>query len=126
MSKKVKKNGEVMVGILATSAEALNFLLTQPLNPVTAFRVSRVAKDVQPILEDYEKQRNDLITKYGEKNGEGVLKVTDKNIDKFADELTPLLEEKVAMNIPEIHSKDLGGIEITPRFIQALDWLIKE
>ena len=126
MPKKVKKNGEVMVGILSTSAEALTFLLTQPLNPVTAFRVSRVAKDVQPILEDFEKQRNDLITKHGEKNGEGVLRVTDENVEKFTNELSPLLEEKVAMDIPEIHSKDLGGIEITPRYIQALDWLIKE
>ena len=126
MPKKVSKNGEVMVGVLSNSAEALTFLLEQPLNPVTSFRVSRVAKDVQPILVDYEKQRNDLITKYGKKNGEDVMTVTDENVDKFIGELTPLLEEKIAMNIPEIHSKDLGGIEITPRYIQALDWLIQE
>jgi len=126
MPKKVKKNGEVMVGVLSNSAEALTFLLEQPMNAVIGFRVQRVAKDVQPILVDYEKQRNALVEKYGEKNGEDVMTVTDDNMDKFTDELSPLLEERVAMNIPEIHSKDLGGIEIMPVYISALDWLIQE
>ena len=54
--------GEIVAGI-----EAINKVLDAPLKARTAFRLGRLSKELSPHFETYEKVRQELLEKFGEK-----------------------------------------------------------
>ena len=84
------------------------------LSPKTAYKFSRLVKELDTNFQTYNGKRLELITKYGEPDPEqeGVSKVSGENKDKFVKEFTELANEefdvtaKKKFTLPE----DIEGI----------------
>ena len=121
--------GEIVAGI-----EAINKLLDAPLKARTAFRMSKLSKELQPHFETYEKVRQELLEKFGTKvesnddSPEGQIQYTFANgtAEKFQAELIAMLEEKVDVKVRKVKLSELNGSELTARDMMALEWLIAE
>ena len=121
--------GEIVAGI-----EAINKLLDAPLKARTAFRLSKLSKELQPHFETYEKVRQELLEKFGTKvesdddTQEGQVQYTFANgtAEKFQAELIAMLEEKVDVKVRKVKLNELNGSELTARDMMALEWLIAE
>ena len=121
--------GEIVAGI-----EAINKLLDAPLKARTAFRLSKLSKELQPHFETYEKVRQELLEKFGTKvesnddSPEGQIQYTFANgtAEKFQAELIAMLEEKVDVKVRKVKLNELNGSELTARDMMSLEWLIAE
>jgi len=119
--------GEIVAGI-----EAINKLLDAPLKARTAFRLGKLSKELAPHFETYEKVRQELLEKFGEKvesdeeNGQVQYNFANGTAEKFQAELIAMLEEKVDVKVRKIKVAELNGSELTARDMMALEWLIAD
>ena len=119
--------GEIVAGI-----EAINKLLDAPLKARTAFRLGRLSKELSPHFETYEKVRQELLEKFGEKvdsdeeDGQIQYNFANGTAEKFQTELISMLEEKVDVKVRKIKLSELNGANLTARDMMALEWLIAE
>ena len=119
--------GEIVAGI-----EAINKLLDAPLKARTAFRLGKLSKELSPHFETYEKVRQELLEKFGEKvesddeNGSVQYSFANGTAEKFQTELIAMLEEKVDVKVRKIKLTELNGASLTARDMMALEWLISE
>jgi len=119
--------GEIVAGI-----EAINKLLDAPLKARTAFRLGKLSKELSPHFETYEKVRQELLEKFGEKvesddeNGSVQYSFANGTAEKFQTELMAMLEEKVDVKVRKIKVTELNGANLTARDMMALEWLIAE
>ena len=119
--------GEIVAGI-----EAINKLLDAPLKARTAFRLGKLSKELSPHFETYEKVRQELLEKFGEKvdsdeeNGQIQYNFANGTAEKFQTELISMLEEKVDVKVRKIKLSELNGANLTARDMMALEWLIAE
>ena len=119
--------GEIVAGI-----EAINKLLDAPLKARTAFRLGKLSKELSPHFETYEKVRQELLEKFGEKvesddeNGQVQYSFANGTAEKFQTELIAMLEEKVDVKVRKIKVAELNGANLTARDMMALEWLIAE
>ena len=78
-----------------------------------AFRLSGVVGQLQPVVENFESVRNQLVEKYGRKDEKtGLATVTPDQQEEFDKELKPLLEEPVELDIEPISLKRIEHIDI--------------
>ena len=119
--------GEIVAGI-----EAINKLLDAPLKARTAFRLGKLSKELSPHFETYEKVRQELLEKFGEKvesdeeNGQIQYSFANGTAEKFQTELISMLEEKVDVKVRKIKVAELNGANLTARDMMALEWLIAD
>ena len=119
--------GEIVAGI-----EAINKLLDAPLKARTAFRLGKLSKELSPHFETYEKVRQELLEKFGEKvesddeNGQVQYSFANGTAEKFQTELIAMLEEKVDVKVRKIKLTELNGASLTARDMMALEWLKAE
>ena len=119
--------GEIVAGI-----EAINKLLDAPLKARTAFRMGRLSKERSPHFETYEKVRQELLEKFGEKvdsdeeDGQIQYNFANGTAEKFQTELISMLEEKVDVKVRKIKLSERNGANLTARDMMALEWLIAE
>ena len=119
--------GEIVAGI-----EAINKLLDAPRKARTAFRLGKLSKELSPHFETYEKVRQELLEKFGEKvesddeNGQVQYSFANGTAEKFQTELIAMLEEKVDVKVRKIKVAELNGTNLTARDMMALEWLIAD
>ena len=119
--------GEIVAGI-----EAINKLLDAPLKARTAFRLGKLSKELAPHFETYEKVRQELLEKFGEKvesddeNGQVQYSFANGTAEKFQTELISMLEEKIDVKVRKIKVAELNGANLTARDMMALEWLIAD
>ena len=119
--------GEIVAGI-----EAINKLLDAPLKARTAFRLGKLSKELSPHFETYEKVRQELLEKFGEKvesddeNGQVQYSFANGTAEKFQTELISMPEEKVDVKVRKIKVAELNGANLTARDIMSLEWLIAD
>lgn len=112
--------------------EALNVLVSQKLPVFSSFQLSLFLKNVSPIIETYEKERNKLISELGtpesDKDGKatGNFNFEPEKAKEFNDKIMEILDAKIEVAIPTIKLSDLGNIEIEPKKLATLMWLIRE
>lgn len=117
---------------IVSSLEALNSLTSTKLPVFTSFKLSLFLKNVSPIVEVYEKKRNELIAELGtpvmdDDNKEtGQFNFKADKAKEFNESISIILEEVVDVKVPVINLSDLNGVNIEPNNIAKLLWLIKE
>jgi single-stranded DNA-specific DHH superfamily exonuclease len=96
-----------------------------PIN--LAYRISKALKVIASELTILEEQRKKLVTKYGAKNEEGNLVVTQENIQKFVEEFSQLLKEEVDIPFEPIDIDNIPAddVKLTPVEISQLEMFIK-
>lgn len=103
-------------------------LMQSALAPILAYRLGRLARELQPIWQAYEAARVSLIRKYGVEREGGVVEVPPGKMVEFLCELDPVLDEPVPVNvvIPDVRLSDLDGVKLSPAQMMKLSWLINE
>jgi type III secretory pathway component EscR len=117
---------------LVEGAESLSILMGLKLPIVAAYKLSLFIKKSNPELEEYNKRRNELLPEYAEqikdKEGKdtGQFKFkNDEKAKKFSDEINKLLDQDISVEVPEFKISELEGLNIEPKHLVNLDWLIK-
>lgn len=122
---------KIKLNELTNKVEALNYLVEQPIPVLASFKLSKMARLINEELTDYEKVRIDLIKKYGttnEETGQTSIAPGSEEMTKFLEELKPILEEEVELNLEPIPVSDLGeDFKIgTKHLLPLIDFVIKE
>lgn len=128
---------------LVDSMGALQGLSNKEFTPKVGYKIAKIINKMKPEFEAYEKIKNDLVKKYGEKGANGAMGIDPQNnkagYDKFLEELKTILDEDVEIvfnasgnDITKIPMADLCDstgmqIDIPPVWLVPLmDWLIED
>jgi len=117
---------------LVIGDQSIANLSAQKLPVAVSYKISVFIKKMQPELTSFNEKKNELVKEYGtvKLNEEG--KETEnyefkgENIAKFNEKIEELLDQDVAIEVPDIKLADLGDITIEPRNLINIAWLIKE
>jgi len=101
-------------------------LLSADLPVKTAFKLSRLAKELNGLFQDVEAQRIRLVEKYGEKDEKGHSQVTQENMEQFSKEITELFSEEVEVDFSPISIEELEGAKLSAFDMEGLSFLIME
>lgn len=117
----------VTLAILSDSVLSLQKLWnSQDVKARISFRLAKMGKEINAELEIFNEKKQKLYEKYGVKKEDNNFYITDENMEVFQKEYKELIEEETTISIPEIHLSDVENVDISPRDISTLDWLIKE
>lgn len=111
----------------------LNTLANKEMNVLTAYKVNKVLKAIEPERQSYIAAFNIIVNKYGEKDENGQLITTEdggvklKCGDEANKELSQLLSEPVNLQIGTLFRlSDFKDIEVSPSFISGISELMDE
>jgi hypothetical protein len=117
---------------LANSINVLSKLINMELAIKLSYAISKNITKIDRELEVYNKERQRLIGKYGEKDEEGKLKVKEDgniniiDVDNFNKDIKEILEIETDI---DIHVIDLDSvnedIKITPGELIVIDYMFK-
>jgi hypothetical protein len=119
---------------IVNGAEALKTLANKSLKGKTAYRVSRLLRELEKEFSLFNDTRGELIKKYGEKDENGELKVNEnseytiapENIQAFYNEINEILGNEVEINGNKIPLAEIGELDFTPNEMIALEPFIEE
>lgn len=99
---------KVTLGQIKQAESALTTLMGQALPIQTAYKISRLIRQVISEISDLEDHRKKLVEKFGTTDPDtGITTVTEENIPLFSEALRPLLETEVTLNFDKLGLKDL-------------------
>jgi hypothetical protein len=108
---------------LAASTRVFQELCSQKVSRRVAYRLAIVSKLIAPYVEELTRHQAELGNKYGVPV-DGGFKIPEEKIKSFMEELAPILDEDVPVNIPKISVDDLPELMAADDII-LLDWLIE-
>lgn len=95
-------------------------IIQTPLDFKLSYRMSKIAKRIVDTLKSIDKQRRELVEKYGEKKEDNI-SVPEKNIEAFQKEWNFYLEKEFDFDIQLIPYEciEQGNIKLS-----AMDWVL--
>lgn len=115
------------VADIIEAVPALNKIMESPMSPRLAFRVGRLMKELNAILESYEVARRGLIRQFQEQGLVENGKIVESHAQGFLALMQPVLSEDVQVDVPVVTLDDLGeGLCMTPAEMLHLSWLIRD
>lgn len=122
----MRKN--IKIRDVLVASQGLNDIQTTKIKASVGFKIVRVKKQLDDLLETFEEQRKVLIQKYGKKDEKGELvnendTVQIEDREKFNTEYKELLEEEVAIDTT-ISEDDINEIEVTLATLSAIEPLL--
>ena len=102
------------------SKGSLQELIGQAMPINAAFKISKIQKELNSILELFDDRKRNLFNKYGKDN-----QITKENEEVYIKEYTILLEEELDLEIEKVSIDKLGDISIAPAHLTNLDWLLE-
>lgn len=113
---------ETKVQNLVNDINNLRTLSALKLPVKTSYWISRILARVESEMDIYDKKRDELIKRYGEKNEkDGSYKVIPANLDTYYDELKKIGEIPFSVGINKINVSQLGEIQIEPSLL--ISWI---
>jgi purine-nucleoside phosphorylase len=126
------KNSELTEEVISI----LNELITIKMNAISAYKLSRILKDLSSIVEDKVKVEKLILDKYVEKDENGNLvhpkdenneliteSVMIKNVQEYTKEMNELLEIENLIHHDKLKFEDLGIETISVSDIMKIDFL---
>ncbi|MCK5616443.1 hypothetical protein KAR91_82030 [Candidatus Pacearchaeota archaeon] len=118
---------KITINNLSNSRPALNDLGSKPMKASTAHYVSKAIIAVNRALEPFDLTQEKLIEKYKAEVKNGLIIFSGEDDErKFIEELKPVREEEVELEVQKISIKKLGNIQIAPGTFVVLDWLLED
>ena len=112
---------------LSDSRPALNDLGSKPMKGSTAHYVSKAIVAINRALEPFDMTQGKLIEEYDAKVvGGQIIFPNEEDEAKFIEELRPVRDEEVELEVQKISIKKLGNIQIAPGTFVMLDWLLED
>ena len=110
---------------LFTMQQSLSRIMNIPLEAKLSYRLSKILKKIIAELNDLESERQKLVSKFGEKDEKGNVKVKGENLTKFSDVWKSLLSEEVELDIPKVPFEMIEKIQISSKELLDLEDLIE-
>lgn len=110
-------------------SKAIESILETKLPSKVAYRLGRYLDKVTPIVKQFDKTRNELITtKYGIENKEqpGSFKVDETKMSEFLTEVNELLVSTETIDIVPLTINDFGDVEVPVAFFLDLEGFVTE
>lgn len=116
---------------LIDSNEDFNKLTSMDMKVVTAFKLSRIQKEVSDAVMSFYQSRNEFITRLGEENENGDYQVTDENLSTFNEQIDELVEQEIEISFDQISIEELktsngNDLDISASMLMKLSWLVVE
>ena len=124
----------VTLNEILNSTETFNVIMGQPFKGALAFKIARLARELNKEMETFNEQRRKLIDRYGIKDENGNLK-TDENgnisvepdkIAEFNEEFTTLLNTQIEINADKLPIDRIDDFDITPQQMLNLEMFFEE
>jgi len=120
---------QIKVEKLMLAKDSLNKLLSQELPVTTAFRLSKLAKQVIEELKTVEDNRIKLIKKYQEEPKEGEkesnIRVAPENAAAFNQDFSELLNIEIGLDFEPISIGEISDVKLTAIDLINLDVFVK-
>lgn len=125
---------EITLNDILNSQQALQEIAKMNMRAKTAFKIARIIRAIEGEIENFNKARQNLLNKYGEKDNNGNLVVNkDGNytlipnkINDYNNEIQELLITNIQLNIEPIEADELEQLEFTPTFAYQVEKYIKK
>jgi hypothetical protein len=120
---------KVSLNDVVNSTQTFNKLMQQPFKGSLAFKIARLARELEKEMQTFNDERMKIIRKYGKKDENGELIVgEDGNVsfenDKINDlnsEFNSLLETELEINADKLPMDSIDEFELTPQEIIGLE-----
>ena len=110
---------------LVNSKDSLEVLIGEKLPINTAYKLSKIAKEVGAVLEAFNTKRSEILDGRSTEDAEGNLSVIGGMEDEVIKLMDEALREEIDFEYDKIHIDQLGDINIESRHLVLLDWLIE-
>lgn len=119
---------------ILNASETFNTIMTQSFKGSLAFKIARIARELNKEMETFNSEKQKLLQEYCEKdeNGEfvtldnGNIKIITDKIDDFTNELSSLLETTVEINVDKLPMDKIDDFNITPQQMLTLEKFFEE
>ena len=123
--------------LVVNSVESLNKLSELKLPVKTAFRLAKITRKMNEVLETYnevltklqqdhvEKDENDQPKTLDDPNDPNIRRLVFADPKSFYAAHKELLEIETELDFAKLQVEDLGNIEVTPATLYPIEWLIE-
>ena len=119
---------------IINATETFNTIMGQSFKGALAFKIARLARELNKEMETFNEQRRKIIDEYGIKDEDGNLKpdengnvqiIPDK-ISEFNEEFSNLLNTEVEINADKLPMDKIDDFDITPQQMLTLEIFFEE
>ena len=117
---------------MVNSLNLINSLMNQSLKAKTAYKIARIAREIEKEYKLFDEARLKLINEYGKKDDDGQLIeengnyiINPDNVVDYNNAADELLNTVIEINIEPIDVEELDGIELTPQQMIVLESYLK-
>ena len=90
---------KIILSELIQASKVINKIFNKPMEFKLSYRLTKLNKKLKTELSDFEVAKNELIKKYGIKDGKGTISVPPEKIEEFSKELEPVLAEEIDIDV---------------------------
>lgn len=121
---------KITVQNIVDSHMAISELMKSKLPANIGYELALLSNRMSGEYIAWDQMNKTKIMQYGKDHGQGHYKVDPKNMEKYMNEIIPVLQKEVEVDIPDIKISDLKDTEgksiyIEPIHLANLAWLIK-
>ena len=114
---------KIKLSDIVNATETFNKIMQQSFKGSLAFKIARLARELDKEMQTFNEERQKIIQKYGNKdeNGEliidenGNIKFDNANIEEINQEFNSLLETELEINADKLPMDSIDNFEITPQ-----------
>ena len=114
---------KIKLNDVVNATETLNKIMQQSFKGSLAFKIARLARELDKEMQTFNTERQKIIQKYGEKDENGELKIDEKGLVKFSktnlkeinEEFNSLLDTDLEINVDKLPIDSIDNFEITPQ-----------
>lgn len=118
---------KVLLHKLIDAAKSLSDLSSKNLPVSTSFKLSKVIRKVDEESKLFEEVRIKKAAELGTISEDGKMYVfSEENNKIFSDQIKALLLSEISLDVDPIPLSSLGDIQIEPKSLVFLDWLVVE
>ena len=128
---------ELTVQEMIDSIPTLRELSNKQLKSKVAYKLARIAREVDKESQLFNDERNKLIEKYAERDEEGNFKPNEngqiyvdvtnlEKVEQFSNEINELLETEIEVNAEKLSLNDLDETGMTPKDFNKMMVFIEE
>ena len=114
---------KIKLNDIVNATETFNKIMQQSFKGSLAFKIARLARELDKEMQTFNTERQKIIQKYGEKdeNGEliidekGLVKFNKTNLKEINEEFNSLLDTDLEINADKLPMDSIDNFEITPQ-----------
>ena len=122
------------LGQIASMNEIMGKIMEKPFPASMTFKIARLARELAKEIQTFEEARAQIAKKYGKKNENGELEVSEDGkvsippelIDACNADFTALINTEIELGVSKIPLSTFDNIELTPREMMLIEPIIDE